>query len=506
MNIKTKNIITNIISILTIVLICFVFSYHLRKPIPSGVDAINYIPGAQWIEKTGNAPDTYSPIQLGYVGYTSPLPSLDLAILQEISSINLTYPLFSIFQMLVLILLCLTTYLVGSIYSKIAGIFSMFFLMISTGIIFLFTSSTIANLLALSLINVLFYIIYKFQKTKNKKYVILFIIFLTALFFTHRQLTFPLFLVVFPVYCLIIAFKSKNSVKFYLYRIKTSIKRNKIFSIVCFAVLAVILSYIIYELANYLNSIVTEWYKAYVIEDRTSKFGKLITPSDWIDYLGLIYTSFSLLGLIIIIKKIALNKKYSFYIFPLVWIAISLLLSLINYFGISFEAMRWFYQSYIFLALFSGIAVFEILKSFVFKKFLSSIIITIIIIIITIQGVKTNLLYSNTTNFVEDDDIALFELAYNKTSYGEKILIDNYTRYHGYENLLIHAERILDYNLGKTASMSNESTLLQYMTENKIRFIITRKQNLKNNNQLDSMKGIKKVDTNNAGSIYKLSL
>lgn len=506
MNIKTKKTLSNIALLLTIILVCFVFSYHLKKQMPSGVDATNYIPAAQWIEKTGNVPDTYEPIQLSFSAYTSPLPSLNLAILQQFSGINITYPFFSILQMIILIFLCLTTYLVGSTYNKIAGIFSMLFLVISEGISFLFTSSTIANLLALSFINILFFSIYQFQKNKSKKNIVLFLIFFTALFFVHRQLTFPLFLVVFPLYCVILFFKSKETIKIYFTRIIDALKRNKLILVISLIILATIIGYIGYKIGIYLYSIIAEWYKAYVIEDRSNKFSGLIMPSDWFKYFGMFFASFSIFGIIIVIKKITADKKYNFYLFPIIWIAVALLLSLINYFGVSFEAMRWIYQSYIFMALFAGIAVSETLIALRDRKIIVTSVATLILVIIINQGIYINKIYSDRTNFVTEDDIDAFKIAYENSKYGDKILINKNPLDCGYDKLLVNMERIFDYSLGVEASAKNEDALINYMNDNNIKIIIVRKENFKNNSELDNMNNIKKIYQNNVDEVYELSL
>src|SRR5689334_5575788 len=92
---QAVRLITTLSLIMTIGLGLFVYAYPILKPVPSGVDSSSYIYGARWITEHHTIPKPGQPTYQGLREYTAPLTDINLAIVQQLSKLDITYPIFS---------------------------------------------------------------------------------------------------------------------------------------------------------------------------------------------------------------------------------------------------------------------------------------------------------------------------------------------------------------------------------------------------------------------------
>jgi len=334
---KSNNLLILIILVLEVILAIFVFLYPVLKPIPVGTDAATYLNDAKWITNNEVLPAPKQATYHGYLAYPSPFTSLIIVLLNKFTGLNLVYPLFSIYQLFLIFLIILSSYSVGKIYNNLMSLLLPIALLGSFAIIRLFIGSTVSNLLAFVYINIIYYLVYQYLITKKNRILILIILCLIDIFFTHNYLTAPLFIPLFILYTVFIFLVDKQLKHYLFINIKRINRYIKTFVLLIFT--GLLLSFIFFYKSVFYEAISAFWKTS--VED---KFRGAIPASQYGIYLGSFVFLIAIAGLIFYIIRFKKNIL-SYKILPFLWIIF--LLGMLQTYRLGFD---FYYERIIFLA------------------------------------------------------------------------------------------------------------------------------------------------------------
>lgn len=384
-----------------VVLSVVMFLFSVQKPVPPGVDASVYINEARWSLKNRSIPHASQPIDHGSRAYTAPLTSLNISILYQLTGADLSSFLISAYQIVLIILLALSSFLVGRTFSPTMSLLFPICVLGNFAISRLFIGSTISNILTFIYINLIYYSLAQFFLTRRMRPLLLIPFCLIATYYTHNYLTAP---ILFPVFALYIGFlylvrpEVRLIVKSTLVRIPHW-GRTLLALSVGLLVLGLALAYIpVFKEAKF-----TFW--------QTKMADRFIGPVPLDQFgaaMGPALAVFGGFGLLLYVFKIR-DNLLSYRVFPVLWLFVLFGLLQLNRIGISFFFERIVFLGAVFLSLFAAY-LFE--SSFLRNRFhprLYSCLIALFIILVVTQGairVKTLYLASNRVSL---DHIAALE-------------------------------------------------------------------------------------------------
>lgn len=398
---KPKKLIALIV-FLEVILALLVFYYPVIKPIPVGTDAITYINDAQWITSNQIAPKAYQATYNGFYAYPSPLTDINIVLINQFTGLNFTYPLFSIYQLFLIVLIVLTSYLVGKTFNNMTAVLFPIAVLGSFAIIRLFAGSTVSNLLAFMYVNIIYYLIYSYTRTKKSKLLLLIIFFIITLYFTHKYLTAPVLIISILLY-IVYLFLINKQLKHILYSKLRKLGRYK-----GGIIIVVVSSLIGYALYAY-YPVIKEGIVSFWGNTNGDKFRGPIFVSQYGEYLGPFLFAFGVIGIVFYIIQIRKNLL-SYRIFPLFWILMLLIILQTYRFGIDFYYERIVFLAGVFLALFAVYPLNYFLTKVRNNSKLFIFIMTMFVVIIIISGTsRVKNLYDN-SNIVTNNQIEALNL------------------------------------------------------------------------------------------------
>lgn len=323
-----------------------VFLYPLQKPMPPGVDAAVYLNDAHWIVEHHALPKAGQITYHGSTAYPAPMTALNAAAISQLTGWPLVFPTFSVYQAWLIVLLLLSCYLVGSIYSRSMAILFPLAVLGSHALIRLFIGSTVANILAFIIINCLFYLVHDYVTRRRQASLALVPIFLAGLYYAHSYLTAPLFIPVFLLYfLLVIATNTGLRQKF-----SSAIRRWPLWLKIGIPLAAVglITAFIIYYIPVF-----REARYSFFLNQPASKFAGVIPVDRYQEYLGNFIFVPGVLGLIVYALRPKKNLL-SYRVLPFLWIVVLLGLLQLYHLGISFFYERLVFLGGIFLSFFAA--------------------------------------------------------------------------------------------------------------------------------------------------------
>ena len=488
---KLKKIkIESLLIVLIAVLAIIYFYYPIIEQIPVGTDAATYINEANWIVNNGDVPIPYQPTYYGFIAYVAPFTSLNIALLQEFTGLETQYPIMSIYQIFLILLLVFTSFLIGKIYSRLMSILLPIALLGSFSIIRLFMGSTVSNLLAFVFVSFIYYIIHQYVKNKNKKFIALMLLSLISLYLTHKYLTAPAFFV-FIFFYAIYLFIVKHQIRTFIFSEIKKIGRYPLGIIIISAVSSI--GYLIYAF----YPVIVEGITAFWQTNNGDKFRGEILTSQYGGYLGPILFSFALIGIAFYVIKIR-KHLLSFRVFPLFWIVILLVILQTYRLGIDFYYERIVFLAGVFIPLFAAYYIdFIVSKNSLSIKF-KSLIVSFFIILITVTGVNRIVELYNNSNVVTKTHIEALQIL-NEVSKNDDII---YSHINGVSQTN-HDTMISDRYIVKLSTdyascpIDNFSCIafnrpledesIDFFKENKIKYFLLMKPNSEGNTNIDNL-------------------
>lgn len=323
-----------------------VFLYPLHKPIPPGVDAAVYLNDAHWIVEHHALPKSGQITYHGSTAYPAPLTALNLAVISQLTGWPLAYPTFSVYQALLIVLLLLSCYLVGTIYGRTMAILFPVAALGSHALIRLFIGSTVANILAFIIINCLFYLTHDYVKRKRQVSLILIAIFLVGLYFAHSYLTAPLFIPIYFLYFILVIATNHSLRQGCIAAIQRWPRWLKVG--VPLILVGSIAAFVIYYIPVFREARYSFW-----LNQPASKFAGVIPASLYQTYLGNFIFIPGVLGLCVYAFRPKKNLL-SYRVLPWLWIIVLLGLLQLYHLGIHFFYERIVFLGGIFLSFFAA--------------------------------------------------------------------------------------------------------------------------------------------------------
>ncbi|MFA6391489.1 MAG: hypothetical protein WCW66_01870 [Patescibacteria group bacterium] len=397
---KSKKLIALIV-FLEVILALLVFYYPVIKPIPVGTDAITYINDAQWITSNQIVPKAYQATYNGFYAYPSPLTDINIVLINQFTGLDFTYPLFSIYQLFLIVLIVLTSYLVGKTFNSMTAVLFPIAVLGSFAIIRLFAGSTVSNLLAFTYVNIIYYLIYSYSRTKKNKLLLLIIFFIITLYFTHKYLTAPVLLITIALY-IIYLFLINKQLKHILHSKLKKLGRYKGGIIILF-----VFSLIGYALYAY-YPVIKEGIVSFWGSTNGDKFRGPILVSQYGEYLGPFLFTFGVTGIVFYIIQIRKNLL-SYRIFPLFWILMLLIILQTYRLGIDFYYERIVFLAGVFIAFFAVYPLNYLLTKVRNNSKLFIFIMTMFVILIISSTSRVKELYDN-SNIVTNNQIRALNL------------------------------------------------------------------------------------------------
>lgn len=373
------NLLTAALLIDVMVLGVFLYLYPIQKPIPVGGDAAAFITDSQWIADHGTLLQPYQPTYHGFRAYVSPFTDVLLTVLHEVTGLDITYPLFSLYQIFLIELLLATSFLVGRLYGRLASLLFPLSLLGSFSIIRLFMGSTVANLLAFSLVNVSFYCLARFQDTKRKILLIPLLLSVVALYYTHNYLTAPVFFAALLVYFLLALVVLRGFRNVLANTLRPP--RGWPFWAILLGVPTVLIVFTVIYLPIVREAVVAFWQTA-----STGRFDNPILATQYGTYIGQYLFPIGVLGLAfsLILQFRFRGRFYRF--FPLLWIGLLLLLLQSYRFGIRFYYERIVFLSGVFLPFFAAYAIVHFGRSRRDSRWQLGLLIAVFIVLVIYTG------------------------------------------------------------------------------------------------------------------------
>ena len=489
---------------------CYLFL--LTRPLPAGCDASVVLPNAQYIINNGAIPTNTDKIDnIGTQFYPNVLTPLIIAIIQITTNLELTYSLSRFYLAIQLLLLAYSTFLLARSIHKKAGYLTIILLGTGTGLSMLMNSFTVANILALIFVNFIIYYFNIFLQNKEKKYFILSIIFLLALFLVHLYLTFPFFLLIAFFFLIIASFN--RGTRLMIYGNKKLLKISFIFIIL---IIASIIFYrflhltVLQELLNNFFGDVPELNEI----NRQKIFFR-----NYDNFIGKIIFFLGLIGLAIYwLNK---NCRLAFNsIFTSLWIIIGLLLPLTYHLGFYFYHERFLILTIPYLAIYADLAIIYFLNLIINKK-IKMFFLFFIYFYIGLIAITTNIRTTETAIPINNDQLsALNEL--KKISQDTDIIYANNNAISDLSlDLIVAKRKIIKVSNTQTTSFNEDSLNYSFFNPEKKKSVM----NFKANNiqyflfiqpanysidelvkKYDNSKDFKKIFSNHAASIYQMKL
>jgi len=360
----------------------------------------------------------------------------------------------------------------------------------SFAIIRLFVGSTVSNLLAFVYVNIIYYLIYKYRRTKESKLVMLILFFIIVLYFTHKYLTAPVLIVSLLLY-IIYLFLINQQLKHRLYRKFKKLGRYKTGIIIL--VVASLIGYLLY--AYY--PVIQEGLVSFWQTSNEDKFRGPIFVSQYGEYLGTFLFTFGVIGIIFYIVQLRKNLL-SYKIFPLFWALILLIILQTYRLGIDFYYERIVFLAGIFIALFAVYSLNYLRTRITGNSKLFLAILTMFIILIVTSGVnRIKVLYDN-SNIVTNNQIKALNLL-KAVSKSDDLVYSHVNGVSQTNHDVMISERSIQHITTelKQCGENNDACLafnqpdlessITFFKNNKIRYFLLMKPNQEGNKNIDNL-------------------
>lgn len=406
----------------TFLIVCIIslavaeYAYPLRNSVPPGVDASIYINDVRWITNNNVLPHPYQTVTHGSAAYPSPGTDILLSALTFISKQPIQFSVFNWYQETLIVLLFLTSYLVGTMFNKRVAIFYVISLLASYSITRLYIGSTVSNLMAFSIVNIIVYLTYKASLIRRKLALIICLIMLFfTLFLVHGYLTAPLFVPVFVIY-LALLYSIKPEFRNYVrLKIINSGAITKIVAVITFVALGIFL-------VTLARQLVSEAVTAFTNGIADNKFQNIILFSQYGDYVGRTLWVFSLLGIgayMLSFKKNVLSYR----VLPFLWVLVLWGLMQMYHLGVNFYYERLILLAGIFLALFAAIFFDWLLRnSRIPSFFVRSLLATSVVIVFITAGTGRVVSLFSSSNLLKSDQLTALRLLGTYIKPGEVVI------------------------------------------------------------------------------------
>ncbi len=466
-----------------------IFLYAVVKPVPPGVDAAVYINDVHWIVDNNTLPKPYQLTYHGSGAYTAPLTDLNLALLNIVTNLDIVFPLFSIYQIFLILLLLLSCYLVGRIYGKFSSILLPIALLGSFSIIRLFIGSTVSNLLAFVYINITYYFTYKYFATRKKIYPILIAVFLLALYLTHNYLTAPIYILTYIVYVALLIGINKT--------LRSEIKKiffalNRYFRLlaICLLFLPLLFFFKLYL------PVFKEAKHAFWLSISSNKFMKVIPFSEFHTYLGDFVFVTACLGILVYVTRFKENIR-SYKLLPVIFFIVIAGLSQTYKLGVNFYFERIIFLAGTVVAVFSAFYIFQLSRMGFNRKIMVVISSIFIVLIVTAGANRVYNLYNQSNKVTAQqiealrllnqvsgkDDLVYSNFNAVSETYHDSMLTDRDIRYFSTSRTLCNAADVGCIALNTPSADSS----LRYFKEKNVKYFLFMKNSFEGNGKLDAL-------------------
>ncbi|MFA4930460.1 MAG: hypothetical protein WC570_01165 [Patescibacteria group bacterium] len=506
------NFLLYLLLLLVVILGVLVFYYPTIKQIPIGTDATTYINDANWITNNGRVPAPYQPTYHGFLAYTAPFTSLNVALLHIFTHLNIIYPLFSAYQLVLIIFLLFSSYLVGKTYSRNMSILFPVTVICSYSIIRLFIGSTVSNLLAFCFINIIYYLVVKYFQSYRPKNLLLILLMLFAIYFTHNYLTAPIFIPSLILYFIII-FSINKKIRNVL--IQKSRENKKIVIIVSLIIIVLVVNFLIIY-----NHIIKEAINSFWKSSIQDKFLGEIPINKYGNYLGPFLYTFAILGILMYaLKK---DNILSYKVFPLFYLLILFIILQTYLIGINFYFERIVFLAGIFIPFFCAYFIDLAIGRFKYSNKILLTLLSLFIVIITISGVnKVKDLYDKSNN-VTIDQVDVLKLL-NTISLSTDMIVSNINAVSETNHDIMVSDRtILHVSTDTNKCLIDQACIsfnnpakpesIDFFKKNNIRYVLLLYPNKDGNSELDSLSHLYAINKNftaifikNDAQLFKLN-
>ncbi|XOU94764.1 MAG: hypothetical protein ACNFW9_01725 [Candidatus Kerfeldbacteria bacterium] len=408
---KSKNIILSIVIIIAVISFLFIITMQYNvSGSPMGGDSSVYIMDAYSKMETGDYFTRYHSDYLQRSLYESPIHSLILIVVNKITGLDIEYPLFTVYQYLLVILIFVFTYvLTRYLFDDKIAVLAMISSLSFTGFYFLFYSSTVANFLGILIVLIM---LIGMLKLTTKQLFILIPVGILLLFFTHKSLTFIFSL--FTAMCLFF---------WYIPTIWNNFKklRPKLRSTIILVLVIIIFIVFAFFLLPLLDNVNRLNYS------ESGNFRAEITFSTYVAIVGGIMSLFFIVSPFIFKKNIFSKRKRIVFSAIYFWVLLGIIFSLLPYIGIYFYSSRMLYMIWPFIYIISSYAFLTLLKPLL--KTQRVLILIIFIVLVSRTTIVTNKDIATRTIFIDESQVKALQYLKNQSSYGDTILT-NYNNIH----------------------------------------------------------------------------
>jgi len=392
-----------------ICLASLIYYYPIRNHVPPGVDSSVYINDVRWILSHHHLPP-HQIITHGLAAYPSPGTEIVVASIVLLTNLPIT-TVFVYYQLFLIIMLFLTTYLVGTLFSKKLALFFIFLLLGSFSLYRLYIGSTISNLMAFSLMNLIFYYTIIISRVARKMpYVILVTILFVLLYLFHNYLSFPIFTGTFIIYLFILAL-TRNEFRTHL---KLFFIQKSKFVLISIGLL--LIGFLFFIINKY-KAIGLEALWAFTSPDPHDKFQGIIEWKQIGALIGQPLWNLALIGLLMYLGNWKKNV-FSWRIFPLLWLVILWILMQSYHLGVHFYFERLVFLAGVMVPYFAAIVVIKVLHS----KRQAPLIVSLIITTMIISGIGYMTWLFKASNFVGNDQLTALQILAKRVTSTDLIL------------------------------------------------------------------------------------
>lgn len=467
----------------------FAFLYPILKPVPPGVDSVVYINDIHWILDNKTLPKPGQLTHHGSSAYPAPMTDLNISLLNILTGLDVVFPLFSIYQIFLIVLIILSSYLVGKIYGNLTAILLPIAVLSSFSLIRLFIGSTVSNLLAFVYMNVIYYLFYRYYVTKMFSNIILIVIVFISLFLTHNYLSAPIFISTFILYVAIL-FIIDGGLRAHVRSSLLSV--NKYLRYISYIIIGALF---IYLFIIYIPVFKEAKYSFWQI-NMINKFLGPISLSQFSSYLGPFIYTFAVLGILFYLLNFKKNIK-SFRLLPFLYTIVLLLLLQTSRLGINFFYERLVFLGAIVVALFATYFFTHIARPYVGLRY-TMIATALFIVLVVPSGVNQAKSLYDRSNKITTSQIEALKLLKSVSSfndiiysnvnavsetYHDSIVADRYFAHFptSIKKCVDREIRCVSFN-----SPGNDKSK-QYFKENNIKFFLFMKNDLEGNSLLDKL-------------------
>ncbi|MFA6908598.1 MAG: hypothetical protein WC289_01800 [Patescibacteria group bacterium] len=464
-----------------------IFLYPVLKPVPPGVDAAVYINDVHWIIDHGTLPAPYQVTYHGSGAYTAPLTDLNLSLLALITGLDVVFPLFSLYQLFLILLLVISCYLVGRIYGNFFSVLLPVAVLGSFSIGRLFIGSTVSNLLAFTYIGFIYYFSHAYFTKRKKAYLVLIILLLVSLYLTHNYLTAPIFIFSYAVYvCLLFIMNSelRSMIK------KTFLSIN--IKVRTASLIAIVMAFS-YFLKLYIP-IFKEAKNVFWQSVSSNKFMGIIPLSEFHKHLGHFIFTLGMLGLLFYVLQYKRNMKSS-RLLPALFFVIIAILSQTYHIGVNFYFERVVFLAGTFIAIFATYFMAHLLQMRLSKRYVIVVTFMFVILIVSLAGNRMSSLY-DASNKITEPQIKALQLLKSVSDKNDIVYSNINAVSETYHDSMLSDRDIYYFSTSLSLCRTNDSrcialntpteaSSIHFFKNNNIRYFLFLKNSYEGNGKLD---------------------